>query len=67
MTDKNKYSNFILMSMIPNMIIGDINVNYFSYYSAFMGNRNKRIIINDNMNKKIDEWISCFDENIENT
>jgi hypothetical protein len=66
LTDKNKYSTFILMSMIPNMILGDINANYFSYYSAFMGNKNKKVVINK-MGYKIDEWISYIDENIENT
>ena len=61
----NKYSNFILLSMFPNMIIGDYKINYISYFSAYMGNRNKKIVINKEI--KIDNWIIYHDENIQNT
>jgi len=49
--NNNKYSNFILMTMIPNMIIRN-DKNYFAVMAGLMGNRNKNI--------------SYFDENIEN-
>ena len=63
--NNNKYSNFILLSMFPNMIIGDYKINYISYFSAYMGNRNKKIVINKEI--KIDNWIIYHDENIQNT
>ncbi len=43
--DNNKYSNFILMTMIPNVIITDIN--YYIYMATLIGNKNKKIIYLD--------------------
>jgi hypothetical protein len=52
--DTNKYTNFIIMSIIPNIIISDNN--YLSRFAAFIGNKNKKIInyIDENIQNKLE-------------
>jgi len=51
----NRFINFVLLSLFNNMII---DKNNFSWWCAFLGNKNKKVVVpNNNHHFYLDNWI----------